>query len=172
MKVLRKQTNSHMCFICGIDNDSGLKANFYEMEDKTLVALINGKDILQSYPNRMHGGVISAIIDESIGRAIWIDEPETWGVTMDLNVRYRKPVPLNEDLLVLTRITKNTRRGFEGIGYILNKEHQVLAEGTARYIKLALNTIDSNSHEEADINILVPDDITEIDIDEIKLFNN
>ena len=109
---------------------------------------------------------------ESIERAIWIDEPETWGVTMDLNVRYRKPVPLNEDLLVLTRITKNTRRGFEGIGYILNKEHQVLAEGTARYIKLALNTIDSNSHEEADINILVPDDITEIDIDEIKLFNN
>ena len=127
-----------MCFICGIDNDSGLKANFYEMEDKTLVALINGKDIHQSHPNRMHGGVISAIIDESIGRAIWIDEPETWGVTMDLNVRYRKPVPLNEDLLVLTRITKNTRRGFEGIGYILNKEHQVLAEGTARYIKLAL----------------------------------
>ena len=170
MKVLRKQANSLMCFICGINNDSGLKANFYEMENNTLVALINGKDIHQSYPNRMHGGIISAIIDESIGRAIWIDEPNTWGVTMDLSIKYRKPVPLNEDLLVITKITKNTKRGFEGIGYIVNKEHQVLAEGTARYIKLSLTTIDSNTQEESDINILVPDDVTEVDIDDIKLF--
>ena len=171
MKVLRKQANSLMCFICGINNDSGLKANFYEMENNTLVALINGKDIHQSYPNRMHGGIISAIIDESIGRAIWIDEPNTWGVTMDLSIKYRKPVPLNEDLFVITKITKNTKRGFEGIGYIVNKEHQVLAEGTARYIKLSLTTIDSNTQEESDINILVPDDITEVDIDDIKLFD-
>ena len=170
MKVLRKQANSLMCFICGINNDSGLKANFYEMENNTLVALINGKDIHQSYPNRMHGGIISAIIDESIGRAIWIDEPNTWGVTMDLSIKYRKPVPLNEDLLVITKITKNTKRGFEGIGYIVNKEHQVLAEGTARYIKLSLTTIDSNTQEESDINILVPDDVTEVDIDDIKFF--
>ena len=171
MKVLRKQANSLMCFICGINNDAGLKANFYEMENNTLVALINGKDIHQSYPNRMHGGIISAIIDESIGRAIWIDEPNTWGVTMDLSIKYRKPVPLNEDLFVITKITKNTKRGFEGIGYIVNKEHQVLAEGTARYIKLSLATIDSNTQEESDINILVPDDITEVDIDDIKLFD-
>lgn len=170
MKVLKKQTNSFMCFICGIHNDSGLKAKFYEMENHTLVTLINGKQIHQSYPNRMHGGIISAIIDESIGRAIWIDEPETWGVTMDLQMKYRKQVPLDEDLLAITKITKNTKRGFEGIGYLLDKEHRILAEGTARYIKLSLNDIDSDSHEESDINILVEDDVTEIDIDDVQFF--
>ena len=139
MKVVKKQTNSYMCFICGIHNDSGLKTNFYEMEDNTLVAIVKGKDIHQSYPNRMHGGVISALIDESVGRAIWIEEPETWGVTMDLQMKYRKPVPLNEDLMVVSKITKNTRRVFEGTGYLINKEQQVLAEGNARYIKLSLN---------------------------------
>lgn len=170
MKVLKKQTNSHMCFICGIHNDSGLKTNFYEMEDNTLVAVVKGKDIHQSYPNRMHGGVISALIDESVGRAIWIEEPETWGVTMDLQMKYRKPVPLNEDLMVVSKITKNTRRVFEGTGYLINKEQQVLAEGNARYIKLSLNDIDNNIHEESDINVLIEDDIKEIDIT-VDFFN-
>ena len=41
MKVVKKQTNSYMCFICGIDNDSGLKANFYEMEDGYLKRALN-----------------------------------------------------------------------------------------------------------------------------------
>jgi acyl-coenzyme A thioesterase PaaI-like protein len=170
MKVLKKQTNSYMCFICGIHNDSGLKTNFYEMEDNTLVAIVKGKDIHQSYPNRMHGGVISALIDESVGRAIWIEEPETWGVTMDLQMKYRKPVPLNEDLMVVSKITKNTRRVFEGTGYLINKEQQVLAEGNARYIKLSLNDIDNNTHEESDINVLVEDDVKEIDIT-VDFFN-
>jgi acyl-coenzyme A thioesterase PaaI-like protein len=170
MKVVKKQTNSYMCFICGIHNDSGLKTNFYEMEDNTLVAIVKGKDIHQSYPNRMHGGVISALIDESVGRAIWIEEPETWGVTMDLQMKYRKPVPLNEDLMVVSKITKNTRRVFEGTGYLINKEQQVLAEGNARYIKLSLNDIDNNTHEESDINVLVEDDVKEIDIT-VDFFN-
>ena len=170
MKVLKKQANSHLCFICGIHNDSGLKVRFYQMENNTLVGLLKGEDIHQSYPNRMHGGIISAIIDESIGRAIWIDEPSTWGVTMDLQMKYRKQVPLGEDLLVITKITKNTKRGFEGTGYLLDKDHKVLAEGTARYIKLSLNDIDNDTHEEDEINIMVPDDVTEIDIDDLQLF--
>lgn len=170
MKVIKKQTNSFMCFICGLYNDSGLKAKFYEMENHTLVGILKGQQKHQSYPNRMHGGIISAIIDESIGRAIWIDEPNTWGVTMDLQMKFRKQVPLEEDLLVITKITKNTKRGFEGIGYLLNKEHKVLAEGTARYIKLSLNDIDNHSQKETDINILIEDDVTEIDIDDLKLF--
>lgn len=164
MKVLKKQTNSYMCFICGINNDSGLKAAFYEMEDGTLITILKGKEIHQSYPNRMHGGIISALIDESVGRAIWILEPETWGVTMDLQMKYRKPVPLDEDLMVVSKITKNTRRVFEGVGYLINKDNQVLAEGIARYIKLSLNDIDNNTHEESDINVLVEDDVKEIDI--------
>ena len=123
MKVVKKQTNSYMCFICGIDNNSGLKANFYEMEDGTLVTIVKGKEIHQSYPNRMHGGVISALIDESVGRSIWILEPDTWGVTMDLQMKYRKPVPLDEDLKVVSKITKNTKRVFEGIGYLINKDN-------------------------------------------------
>lgn len=45
MKVLKKQTNSKMCLICGMENESGLKAPFYEMEDNTLVTIFEYKEI-------------------------------------------------------------------------------------------------------------------------------
>ena len=106
MKVIKKQTNSKLCFICGIDNPYGLVAPFYEMEDGSVISLFQYKDIHQSYPGRIHGGLISAMLDEIAGRAIWITEPETWAVTTQLNVKYRKPVPYDTPLKAKGFITK------------------------------------------------------------------
>ena len=41
MKVLKKQTNSKMCIICGIENKLGLQAAFYEMEDKSVISIFD-----------------------------------------------------------------------------------------------------------------------------------
>ena len=38
-KVVNKQQNSKKCIVCGLDNDLGLKASFYELENGELVAL-------------------------------------------------------------------------------------------------------------------------------------
>ena len=72
-----------------MENESGDKAPFYEMEDKSVVSIFKYQFIHQSYPERTHGGLISSMLDEIIGRAIWSYEPDTWGVTISLNVRYR-----------------------------------------------------------------------------------
>ena len=67
MKVIKKQVNSKMCIICGINNEAGLKAPFYEMEDKSVVSIFKYSQIHQSYPERTHGGLISTMLDEIIG---------------------------------------------------------------------------------------------------------
>ena len=108
MKVLKKQKVSKMCLICGVENDKGLKANFYEMENGQLVALFNSPSEFQSYPDRMHGGMISAILDETIGRTIWIHEPDCWGVTIDLQIKYRNPVPVNEPLMAIAAFSRKS----------------------------------------------------------------
>ena len=90
MKVVKKQTNSKLCYICGIENEFGLKAPFYEMEDGSVISIFKYKEIHQSYPERVHGGLITAMLDEIAGRAIWVTEPETWAVTTELNVKFRK----------------------------------------------------------------------------------
>ena len=66
MKVINKQTNSKMCILCGIENPCGVKASFYEMEDNSVIALFSFKEMHQSYPERTHGGMISAMLDESL----------------------------------------------------------------------------------------------------------
>ena len=39
MKVIKKQTNSKMCIICGVETNAGVGASFYEMEDNSVIAL-------------------------------------------------------------------------------------------------------------------------------------
>ena len=64
MKVLGKQRNSRMCVICGMDNPFGVKAQFYNMEDGSVLTPFRFREEHQSYPQRVHGGVIAAMLDE------------------------------------------------------------------------------------------------------------
>ena len=68
-KVLKKQNVGKMCFVCGTENDLGLKTDFYELENGELVGICKFKEGHQSFPGRGHGGVSAALLDETIGRA-------------------------------------------------------------------------------------------------------
>lgn len=141
-KVIRKQPNSKMCMVCGLQNESGLRASFYELENGELLAVFRPGEGHQSYPGRLHGGIISTIIDETIGRAIMVAHPDRyWGVTVDISIRFKKPVPLDRELRVIGRITKDSKRMFEGTGELLLADGSVAAEGRGRYMKLPLEEI-------------------------------
>ena len=53
-----------MCIICGMDNEYGLNAEFYNMEDNSVFTLFRYREQHQSYPSRVHGGLITAMLDE------------------------------------------------------------------------------------------------------------
>lgn len=170
MKVNKKQSNSHYCLICGIDNPLGLKANFYEMENKMLVGIFTGNQHHQSYPDRMHGGMISAILDEVMVRSIWIDEPTTWGVTIDLKVKFRQPVPINQKLFAISIITRNAKRIFSAISKIIDEDKNTLAEGAATFWKVPKDKVgDLDNYQDHELIVYQEDDIFEIDIDNIYL---
>ena len=148
-KVKRKQPNSKMCLVCGLKNPYGLKSFFYELENDELLAIFKPMEEHQSYPNRLHGGISAAILDETIGRAIMIKErDDIWGVTVEFTSRYKKPVPLDQELRVIGRITKDSNRLFEGTGEIILKDGSVAVEGCGKYIKLPLLKIADFDHEE------------------------
>jgi uncharacterized protein (TIGR00369 family) len=144
-RVLKKQNISKMCFVCGNKNDFGLHANFYETDANELVALINPSEQHQGYPGRMHGGIAATILDETISRSISIGKNEqTWGVTLELKTRFRKPVPLGQELKIVGRVTSEGTRSFEGTAEVLlpNGEIAVTAEG--KYIKMNIGQITSD----------------------------
>lgn len=161
MKVLRKQTNSKSCIICGLDNPAGVKAPFYEMEDGSVVTLFSYSFGHQSYPGRVHGGMITCMLDELIGRVIWVTEPSVLAVTLDIEVKFRKPVPYEKPLIGIGTIVKSGSRAYTGHAVIKDESGTVLAEGTATYYKMPAEKItDANMHEELDM--FVPDNVTEI----------
>lgn len=159
-KVVRKQQNSKSCFVCGTKNDFGLKTEFYEVEAGELRARFTPGDNHQSYPGRLHGGIAAAVLDETIGRAINAGSGGgEWGVTVDLSIRYRKPVPLNVPLIATGRITKNGGRIFEGSGEILLPDGSVAVEASGRYMKFPLEKIADFDPEEQDWRVVQgPDD--------------
>lgn len=141
-KIIDKQKNSKLCFVCGLKNPFGLKAQFYVSETKELIAIFKPEEIHQSYPGRLHGGIASAILDETIGRAILNHyEKEVWGVTIELQVKFRKPINLNQELKVIGRITKIENRIFEGTGEIILPDGEIAVEAYGKYLKVPLEKI-------------------------------
>ena len=154
---MRKQPNSKMCFVCGMRNVAGLKAFFYELEDGSVMARFTPQEIHQGYPGRLHGGIATAILDETIGRAIMARYgEEIWGVTAELQVRFKAPVPLGQELRVIGRITRDTRRVFEGEGELLLPDGTVAVVARGKYIKLSLDAIGTFDPEEQEWRV-VPD---------------
>jgi uncharacterized protein (TIGR00369 family) len=140
-RVLAAQNVSRMCVVCGRDNPSSLKARFYELEGGELLGVFRPLEIHQSYPGRLHGGVASALLDETIGRAINTTQSDAWGVTVELTVRFRKPVPLDDEVRAIGRITRDTSRLFEGTGEIVLPDGSVAVEASGRYMKMPIDRI-------------------------------
>ena len=160
-KIARKQINAKSCLVCGYENDFGLHMSFYETEDNLVVGTLNGSFQHQSYPERMHGGLITAALDETIGRALWLVERDIYAVTTEINVKFRKPVPLGKELYVVGEIVRNTSRIFEGAGKITDETGAVYAPATGTYFKIKSETEEMKAEREKEI--LFPDERTEFE---------
>ncbi len=167
MKVLRTQKNSKNCIVCGMENPFGLKAPFYVLDNDSVASVFSFQFEHQSYPDRTHGGMIGTLLDELMGRALWINEPETFGVTTTMNVTYRKPVPYGTKLKARGYITHNSKIGFSAQGEIYDLNGNLLAQANARYLKMSFNRAfgeGHNVHEEMCYEM--PMDLDEIDFPE------
>ena len=165
MKVVSKQRNSKMCAICGMDNKYGLHAQFYNMEDGSVMSKFKYREEHQSYPGRVHGGLITAMLDEMGLRALWAKEggnEEEFGVTMSLDTKYRKPVPYNTELIGKGVVVKNNSKFLVVESQIMDIEGNVLANGTIKYIKLDTNKINENIDAHEEMCYLIEDDVKEI----------
>lgn len=134
--------------VCGTENTAGLKARFYQLEGDELLGIFQPLEQHQSYPGRLHGGISSAVLDETIGRAINLTDPDAFGVTVELTLRYRKPVPIDGEIRAVGRITRDTSRIFEGTGEIVLDDGTVAVEASGRYMKMPIGRIAEGTFED------------------------
>ena len=65
----------------------------------------------------MHGGLVSALLDEILGRTAIAND--IWCMTAQLDVRYKKPVPIGTPLKLKGEIVKRKGKVIEGKGELL-----------------------------------------------------
>jgi uncharacterized protein (TIGR00369 family) len=107
---LVKQPNSRNCFVCGLENTTGLQLRFYETARGDVVADVSLKDRFEGYPGTIHGGIIATMLDEAAGRAAMVGNPNVFTATARLEIRYRKPVPVEGHVRVIGRLVKRKGR--------------------------------------------------------------
>ena len=86
------------CFGCGEKNPIGLHLNFEPFEDKVIARKIVAREY-QGYSNFVHGGIITTMLDEAMGNFIQVKYNEQ-AMTGRLEVRYKHPTPVNEELKI------------------------------------------------------------------------
>lgn len=80
------------CFVCGRENPAGLQITFFR-DDDLVVAFFEMPDGYSSFPGLAHGGALSSIIDEAMGRVVGSIN-HMLVVTGDLSVRFHQPLPV------------------------------------------------------------------------------
>jgi acyl-coenzyme A thioesterase PaaI-like protein len=123
-----KQPNSRMCFVCGLENNAGLHAKFYELEPGRVEMTWIPPAQYQGYPNVLHGGIAAALMDEAAGRTTMAGDPPRFMVTGKMEVRYRKPIPIGQPLHIVGELIRDRGRVAEAVGRIELPDGSVGAE--------------------------------------------
>jgi acyl-coenzyme A thioesterase PaaI-like protein len=123
------------CWGCG-DNPLGLQlpqpaeAGLTEYE-----AYFEFDERHQGGPGIVHGGLVAAALDEAVGLlATWYAFP---AVTVRIFVRYRRPVPINTELLLTARLVDTSGRRLHVDG-ALSDGSETLAECRAALLHVPL----------------------------------
>ena len=134
--VSRKQPNSQMCFICGLENPIGLKLFFYEHADGSVSARFTPRAEHQGFPGVVHGGIVSAMLDEAMARASMTGGREQWMMTAKLELRFHKPVPVGAPLTVVGRVERMSRIGMTARSEVLLADGTLAAEANGLFTTL------------------------------------
>lgn len=116
------------CFACGKDNPIGLHLEFTENED-SYYTIFTPRPEHQGYDGIMHGGLVSTLLDEVMARYIYAKGYNA--VTARLDVRFKKPTPIGQELTVTAKITGKRGTMYEVVGEITLPDGTITAQGKA-----------------------------------------
>lgn len=118
------------CFACGKDNPIGLKLKMTIIDDKC-VAYFTPQKQHESYGDRMHGGLVSTLLDEVMGDYVLrtVGRP---AYTADINIRFRSAVPIGDRLKIEGWVTTHRGRLYVTEGCITKSDGTVAAKATAK----------------------------------------
>lgn len=133
-KILKLETQAaNRCFGCGGDNPASMRLVFDLDFDAQRT---RGRFVLG--PNYAggggfaHGGIIGVVLDEAMGKLSKLTEEKA--VTAELSIEYRKPVPVDREIIVEGWQVQAVGRYRFRAGEIRDTAGDLLARGKGRFV--------------------------------------
>ena len=128
-----KLEDDHYCFVCGKQNPGGLNLDFSFRDNKASAEFTLRKNF-QGYKDIVHGGIIAAILDEAMIKAVLAQGMKA--VTAEIAVRFKNPLHTNEKAVVDAEVVKQGEKLIEAKAQIRGSDSSTIAEGKGKlYIK-------------------------------------
>ncbi len=129
LEEMSKDPKYGMCFACGEKNPIGLHLHFFWLPDGVLAFFTPGREH-QSYNGRMHGGLITVLLDEIMGNYLFKKEGVP-AYTARIDLRFRAPVQIGTTIRCEGHEVKRKGRLVIMEGVITNPDGTVAAEATS-----------------------------------------
>ena len=123
-------TKDTMCFACGKANPISLGMRFYIDTDRSYCSKFVGRPEHGGYQHMLHGGIVATLLDECLSRVVI--EEGFLAVTAELHVKYLKPTPVGEELLIRAWIDKSRGKLYNVLGDITMANGEVCAKAKAK----------------------------------------
>lgn len=127
--------DDHSCFVCGPNNPDGMQIKWNIEGQKTTAEFI-ARAKYQGWKGIVHGGILATLLDEAMARLAGV----LWegAVTAEMVVRYLKPAPVGEKLLIEGEVLKEAKKLVEMKASIRTEKGIEVAKATGKIIKVPM----------------------------------
>lgn len=140
-KIPLPKPQGHHCFACGTANPIGLHLDFYRLDDSICSEITLGREY-EGWENMAHGGIVSTLLDEIMSWTL-IYFKKAFFVTRKMQVKYVRPVPVGEPLVVKGRITKDGSQLVKVRGDVWDGGNRLLARSEAEFAMVSEDKLSS-----------------------------
>ena len=96
------------CYVCGAKSPEGLRIKFERIPGGKSRAAHTFEERHQGYDNIVHGGILAAVLDDTMSHAIIA--LGLMPVTIEMTLRYRRPTYVGEEMTFEGEVCKVGRR--------------------------------------------------------------
>lgn len=122
------------CFVCGMENPLGLRLTWILQEDGKATTRFRAERHHQGWIGVVHGGILAAVLDEAMAKRIQLGGMRS--VTAKLEIRYRRPTPVDVPLVAAGWVESESGHGLRLRATVCDEEGTCFAEATGTCVRI------------------------------------
>lgn len=135
--MLPAQTDIPNCFVCGLENPSGLKLRFMREGPDSVGTRFTPPGEWTGWKNVMHGGFQALLLDETMAWVPFGLWNERNFVTREMTIRYIRPAHVEKQLHIVATLVEDLGRKIIVRGEIRDETGNVLTEARCTIVRLS-----------------------------------